>query len=62
MSDPLKPSVALLSKIGSIVVHAEEFMSPGGHPFDLDAMRTLYGDPEVQEWIEKMGAFLPRKR
>jgi hypothetical protein len=64
MSDPLKPSASLLVKLGSIAVHAEELMSPGGHPFDRDALVTLYGDPEVIAWRAEMDsmAMLPVKR
>lgn len=64
MADPLKPSVSLLVKLGSIAVHAEELASPKGHPFDRDALKTLYDDPEVIAWrsaMDKM-AMLPVKR
>lgn len=62
--DPLAPSVGLLVKIGSIAVHADEFTSSDGHEFDLTALKTLFGDPEVSEWIKAMTAkgFLPVKR
>jgi hypothetical protein len=62
MSDPLKPSVALLSKIGSIVVHAEEMLSAKGHEYDRQAILSGLQDPELREWIKAMGAFLPQKR
>lgn len=64
MSDPLKPSVALLAKIGSILVHVEEDASPNGHPFDLVATHALLRDPEVQAWLDGMrgATFLPLKR
>jgi len=62
MSDPLKPSVALLSKIGSIVVHAEEMLSPRGHDYDRQAILSGLQDVEVREWITAMGVFLPKKR
>ena len=62
--DPLKPSIALLVKLGSIIVHLEEFMSPKRHEFDLHALQTLTGDAEVSEWLKAMDdlAFLPKKR
>ena len=62
-NDPLKPSPALLCKLGSILVHAEELISPTGHPFDAAAMRTTW-DAEVIEWVEQMGkmGMLPVKR
>jgi hypothetical protein len=63
MSDPLQPSPTLLCKLGSILVHAEELISPTGHPFDYQAMRTTW-DAEVEEWVKQMGklGFLPVKR
>ena len=60
--DPLKPPLPLLSKIGSIVVHAQELFGPMGHHFDREAMKTLLQDEEVNAWIKQMGVYLPRKR
>lgn len=64
MSDPLKPSASLLCKLGSIIVHCEELISPDGHPFDKHALNTLASDPEVSEWMASMRsmAMLPVKR
>ena len=64
MTDPLRPSVSLLSKLGSIIVHTEEAVSPDGHEFDQMALRQLTGDPEVKEWLLAMGelALIPVKR
>jgi len=56
------PSLALLAKLGSIAVHAEEFLSPKGHEFDVAALNNLLRDPEVVEWMSAMGPLLPRKR
>lgn len=63
MSDPLKPSPALLCKLGSILVHAEELHSPKGHIFDHEAFKSTW-DSEVEEWMEQMRkmAMLPVKR
>lgn len=63
MSDPLKPSPALLCKLGSILVHAEELTSPTGHIFDHSALKTAW-DYEVIEWMEQMNkmGMLPVKR
>lgn len=60
----LQPSVGLLVKLGSIIVHADEFTSPGGHEFDLHAMKTLLADPEVAAWLKAgtAAAMLPHKR
>lgn len=62
--DYTKPSLGLLVKLGSIAVHASEFMSPDGHYFDKTAMDQLLADPEVLEWMSAMdqAAFLPKRR
>lgn len=64
MNDPLKPTPALLCKLGSIAVHADEFMSSDGHPFDAEALNALLYDPEVVAWLKAMGkmAMIPKKR
>lgn len=64
MSDALKPSAALLAKLGSIVVHVEEARSPGGHHFDWHTTDVLMQDDEVKEWLNSMQkmAMVPRKR
>lgn len=60
--DPLKPSVQLLCKVGSIAVHADEVLSGKRHPFDIAAVKTLLADAEVREWIKAMGVYMPVKR
>lgn len=62
--DITKPCLSLLVKLGSIAVHAEEILEPGGHRFDLSALSTLLEDSEVREWLIEMSksAFLPVKR
>lgn len=62
--NPLKPSTSLLCKLGSIVVHVEEMLSPSGHQFDKTALDQLLKDSEVREWISGMDklAMLPVKR
>ena len=64
LAEALKPSAQLLIKLGSIIVHYEEMLAPGGHGFDKVALDTLLADPEVKAWMEAMdrGAFLPVKR
>lgn len=64
MSDPLKPSPALLCKLGSVAVHVEEMLSKDGHEFDKHALDTALNDPEVQAWLAQMSAMamVPRKR
>ena len=65
MKDPLKPSIALLVKLGSIAVHTVEMRTPAYAPtFDDAALDTLLNDPEVCEWMRDMDrmAFLPKMR
>ncbi len=64
MVDTFSPPLALLVKLGSIVVHIEEATSTNGHEFDWVALRSLLADREVQQWIESMDkkGFLPKKR
>lgn len=58
------PTVA--AKIGSIVVHVEEYLSEEGHEFDRAALLGLLADPEVREWLGELRALgmlpLPRRR
>lgn len=64
MSDPLKPDLTLLTKLGSIAVHVEEMMSSDGHDFDRIALKVLLDDNDVNEWLTEMGAMalLPLRR
>lgn len=63
-TDPFKPSPKLLIVLGSIAVHAEEYLSWQGHPVDRIAILDLLNDPELKVWREQMDrlAFLPVKR
>ena len=61
-NDPLKPSLALLSKLGSIAVHVDEMLGADGHAFDRAALQTLLDDKEVKAWIKAMGVYMPAKR
>jgi hypothetical protein len=60
----LQPSPALLCKLGSIAVHAQELLSPGGHEFDRAALGTLFSDAEVRAWLADMdaAAMVPKMR
>lgn len=60
----LAPSVGLLVKIGSALVHFDEFNSPGGHEYDLHTAKQLLADPDVAAWIKAgtASAMLPAKR
>jgi hypothetical protein len=61
MNDPLSPPLSVLCKLGSIAVHAGEWLSLGGHQFDVAAFKAILQDPEVKEWIAEMNkqALLP---
>lgn len=67
---PLKPSIGVLIKLGSAIVHIEEMKSchfaPSEHAytFDLAALSQTLDDPEVKEWIAQMSkqGFMPVKR
>lgn len=63
-SKALTPSAGLLCKLGSIVVHADEFTSPQKHNVDRVAIRALLTDPEVKQWLMEMDklALLPVRR
>jgi hypothetical protein len=62
--DPFRPSSSLICKLGSILVHQQELMSPSGHPVDKGALDSLLSDPEVVAWLAEMGVqgFLPVRR
>lgn len=64
MDNPLAPPASLLCKLGSIVVHADEGLSPLGHGFDMIALKQLLNDSEVRDWITQMDsmAMIPKKR
>lgn len=64
MQGTLHPSISVLCKLGSIVVHVDEATSPDGHQFDTVALKGLIADPEVSAWLDGMrkAAFLPVKR
>jgi hypothetical protein len=62
--NPLKPKPSILLKLGSIAVHVDEMLSPEGHAFDREAIKSLLGDAEVQAWLRDMDkmAYLPVRR
>lgn len=59
---PMRPTLTLLVKLGSIAVHVDEMMSPAGHDYDKIALKALLDDPEVKDWIKNAGPMLPQKR
>jgi hypothetical protein len=62
--NPFQPSPQLLCKLGSIVVHVDELLSPRGHEFDKAALLSLFQDVEVNKWLAAMRimALIPEKR
>ena len=64
MNNPLTPNAGLLAKLGSLIIHAEEMLSPAGHGVDKVALEAGIADPEVQAWLAEMRALamLPVKR
>lgn len=62
--DPLQPSMVLLITLGSLVVHIDEMISPNGHPFDVEAVKSLLTNQELKDWLKQMDrlALLPKKR
>jgi hypothetical protein len=62
MNKPENPSLRLLCKLGSIVVHVDEMLSDDEYVFDRFTLQVLLDDAEVQEWIKTMGVYLPQKR
>jgi hypothetical protein len=55
MSDPLKPSPALLAKLASVIYHLEEYLDTG-HPFDKAAAVSAREDAEVENWFGEMAS------
>ena len=64
MVDVLKPTTALLCKLGSIAVHTREYLSFDGHDFDREVINSLLNDPELKAWLKEMDglALLPKQR
>lgn len=64
MFDPLNPNASLLCKLGSILVHFDEYSSPDGRTIDRIEAERLMKDPEVVGWLTGMSrlAMVPVKR
>ena len=56
------PTVGM--KLASLVIHADEALSPGGHTQDIEVFRINLQDPEVQDYLREMAALalLPVQR
>lgn len=61
--DALNPSPQVLSKLGSLIIHYQEWRHTN-HPLDLEAIKSLEDDLEVCDWLDEMEklALLPVKR
>lgn len=65
MADPKAPSLNLLMKLGSIVVHTGEMLdekSLVARAVDEGTVRMLLDDQDVKAWVEAMGPMLPLRR
>jgi len=62
--DELKPTPQLLIKLGSLIIHYQEWTSTDGHKFDKAAIDSISSDADVVQWLKQMddSAFLPKKR
>lgn len=60
----LTPTIGLLCKLGSLLIHLEEGSGEGNHQYDWAAIDSIQTDPEIQEWLKAMDAMalLPKKR
>jgi hypothetical protein len=62
LKNALHPSTQLLCKLGSALVHADEYLSTDGRGVDLQEFKQRIADEEVQQWLIAMGPLLPLKR
>lgn len=53
---------ALLSRLGSALIHAAEALSENPHPFDAQAFRRILDAPEVRAWLDAMGPEVTQPR
>ncbi len=62
--DAMNPKLSVLVKLGSLLMHYQEFLSPQAHHTDRLAIQTLEKDHEVIEWVKAMQdlSLLPVKR
>lgn len=64
MEIPTITDPQLLVKVGSIIIHIQEMLSPTGHAFDAQVLKQMVYENDVVEWLIKMDALalLPKKR
>lgn len=59
----IKLPISIISKLGSILVHLQELLSPGAHEFDSTVLKQLLDDPEVKGFLGDIDpALLPVRR
>ena len=58
------PSPQVGIKLASLVIHAEEAISPQGLPIDLDVFAVGMRDPDLRAYMEELDALglLPLRR
>jgi hypothetical protein len=64
VSNSLKPTPAVLRKLGGIILRSAEIASPTGPALDKLALNALIADRDVQDWLTGMSdlALLPARR
>lgn len=53
---------AMIAKLGSIAVHADELLSADGHAFDRTALTALLEDTDVRQFLVTHRALFPVRR
>ena len=58
----MEVSTSIVAKLGSLVVHIEEYFSADSHPLDKTAIESLLMDAELRQWMMKNKILFPLKR
>lgn len=55
---------SVIIKLASLAVHADEMLSPQGHQFDQETIKSILADDEVKRFLSEMDklALLPLRR
>lgn len=64
MIKEIQPSKEVLIKLGSLVVHIEEYLSEKSSEYDKITIQALLADQDLQDWVSKLDelALVPKKR
>ena len=46
--------ITLVAKLGSLVVHVQEYLSRNSNPVDRSAIETIINDPEINAWVKEL--------